>query len=260
MNLRLSCAGLFFAFTLVGMADAATALHSPAADKSAEIQNTLAQAGALVKCLPSVPALRSAALVVLGSDADSFFNAWCASPQFADSPTYLGAVGFLRGILKVNADERSKMLGRAYVEVMGRPPSANDASFWQGRMQSEDKWWYATIHGELTRYINSVNIDERKATIHRAYVSVLGRNASEGDLAYWVGRPQVYRAIFDADRAWLYSPAGAAELPEVVKRARAVKGGRQDPPQLTDTQLATRIAVFTDKKSTFEEMVYWFNH
>jgi hypothetical protein len=210
-------------------------------------------------CQKAKPALKSASVVVYGEDYTSSPNTlavWCldaekkATAQFNEGLKFTDAATLLKGRLAESQSERAQVIELVYKEVMGRPASASDSAYWQAKMRSEPKWWYATMHTEFVKYLNQTK-DERQATIQRAYKASLGREAKPSEVEYWMPKTEHYRLIRDASRAWLYSTNGAAELLDVIKRAYQAKKGNVP----SEAELKEKITSFGMKKLIFEEMV-----
>ncbi len=211
------------------------------------------------ECLKSRPALQSASIIVHGEDLTSDarqMHAWCgrakevANAQYGAGLKFSQAVTLLKGLLRHDTNEQARVIERAYVEVLGRGATPSDTSQWQARMRDEGKWWYATLHAELIRQMNKENRAEREGVIRRAYLRSIGRDAKPEERGYWLTRTEHYRLIREANRAWLYSAAGAGELPDVIKRLFKSQNDRWP----TEAELTEWMGKFGGQKLTFEEM------
>ncbi len=83
-----------------------------------------------------------------------------------------------------------------------------------------------------------------------AYQKTMGREPTDGDSAYWMPKTEIFTQIVDAARAYLYSPDGAGDLAETVKRALRNNMGREP----TSAQIKSAIVKYTPKKTIFDEM------
>jgi hypothetical protein len=90
----------------------------------------------------------------------------------------------------------------------------------------------------------------RHVMISAAYKKTMGRMPTAGDRAYWETRTEYFTQIVDAARAYLYSPNGANDLAETVKRALS----SNMPGEPTSAQIKSAIVKYTQNKAIFDEM------
>jgi len=90
----------------------------------------------------------------------------------------------------------------------------------------------------------------RRVMINAAYKKTMGRPPTVGDYAYWEPRTEYFTQIVDAARAYLYSPNGANDLAETVKRA--LSSNMSGEP--TSAQIKSAIVKYTPNKTIFDEM------
>jgi hypothetical protein len=173
-------------------------------------------------------ALNSAAVVVLGRQTDTNeAYAWLVlmnSPAYAmlqqsGEVNYLDAFKFLKAFIArpEGAGARAQLIERAYREVYGIAPSPVAQATWDADVRN-GKAWFVTI---VTRESASLNASPpaRAAMLTTAYQYSHGRPPVQGDLDFWMKKPERYDQVVKAERTWLYTAGGAAELVEVAKRA-----------------------------------------
>lgn len=141
--------------------------------------------------------------------------------KIKDGIKFIDAVNFLKAKLKSESVANNKLililLEKAFTESFGRTFTTAEQSLWIARIKSEGLW-YAPIKSELMKQAQ-VDKKERTALIGRAYGYTLGRAATPEEVKYWLPRLEYYDQIVAANHAWLFSPNGASEYPDVVRRA-----------------------------------------
>jgi len=173
-------------------------------------------------------AFNSAAVVVLGRQAaaDEIYK-WVVlmdSPAYAilqqsGEVNYVDAFKFLKAFIAKpeGAGTRAQLIENAYREVYGVAPSPVAQATWDADVRS-GKAWFVTIVTKETTNLNA-SPPARAAMLATAYQFSHGRPPVQGDLDFWMKKSERYAAVVAAERNWLYTAGGAAELVEVAKRA-----------------------------------------
>ena len=201
--------------------------------------------------------LESASVVVFGEPARWWnLDYWCndlkstkyaSLPQCKDGLSYVEAVNTLKLFLREQDSWRQlPILKNIYLEVFGREPNPNDIAYGKGRMQSGQAWYTIIRAGEIT-YLHATK-PEKTATINRAYYAWFGREPTADETNYWLARNEHYSEIKQANRNWLYSPAGKNELANTIDRAFVKL------PKATDEWRKTAANKWIAEKRIFEEM------
>jgi hypothetical protein len=157
------------------------------------------------------------------------------------------------GLLTPNAQmERAAVIDRAYYNAFGRASTADEQLYWENRMRTE-KLWYAPVATAALAYLNAPanRQTERAATVNRVYQTVFGRDADAGNRAYWLPRTEHFGPMVQANRSWLYSPAGAAELPSMVRRSVAARLGREG----SEAEVKAALIKAMLNHATYDEML-----
>lgn len=174
-------------------------------------------------------AFTSASMVVLGrkpmENEILIFLTLMVSPEYGmaqqvtDEVKFIDAVKFLKvAIAKPQgAALRAEAIDSAFFEVYGRPSTPLEQATWDAQVKAGTAWFAPMVTKERAR-LNAAPA-ERQETIRRVYQYAEGRMPAPGDRDFWGKRTENYAEMVAAERKWLYTPAGANELVEVVKRA-----------------------------------------
>jgi hypothetical protein len=90
----------------------------------------------------------------------------------------------------------------------------------------------------------------RAEMIVRGYLAALGREPKPNELQFWQPRPESFKDFIAISRNYLYSPNGAKDLNETVRRFLSTKGITRPSVDQVDT----KIAQFAKAKVIFREM------
>lgn len=204
-------------------------------------------------------ALNSAAVVVLGrqTNANEAY-VWLVlmdSPAYAmlqqsGEVNYVDSFKFLKAFIAKpeGAATRAQLIERAFKEVYGFDPSAVEQASWDAEVRA-GKAWFVTIVTKETARLNA-SPPARTKMLMAAYQYSHGRPPVQGDLDFWMKKPERYAEVVKAERTWLYSPAGAAELVAVATRAWDVMN--LDP--VTDFHIKALLVKATPGKMVYQEM------
>ncbi len=173
------------------------------------------------------------------------------------------AVKFLKTKLTQDNDASNKMLlillDKAFDTTYGRVSTPTEQALWMAKIRAK-KLWYAPVKLDLLAQFNSDKA-EKTATINRAMRFTLGRDATADDMTHWLAQSSDYDHMVLANRTWLYSVGGAAELPAVVIRAlQATAPPTKDgspKPLPSDAQVKETMNKFTISSGNglvYEEM------
>lgn len=241
---------------------------SPCVELAASGKNDIARTWAnqdFPPCKQAIAALRSASVIVLGEDVDSYPSpdyhlqewlmkigqnaAWKA--KFDDGFKFTDAVEWLK---ESELSSRGDSWLRAFVngifdEVHGRLAADNEAAAYVPQIKAR-KDWYATILLKEKQRLNQSST-LREAMINNSYLAAFGRPAKPDETAYWKPRKDIHREIIAADRQYLYAPNNAAILREVVVRRFTDKKNGRPPSAET---VAAKIKEFTAKRRVYNEM------
>lgn len=173
--------------------------------------------------------------------------------EYATGLNYVQAVKFLRYELAKsnNAANRVQVVRAAIATVYGREPTSQEMITLQQQIAANQTWFAAIVSAEAKKLNNDKAL--RRQMIDEAYMDAMGRKSSAADQASWINRPEHYRLLVDAARAWLYSPQGLEDLKQTIVRALAPPSGRQ-ARKLTAAEMDAAIAKFTPGKRIFTEM------
>jgi hypothetical protein len=218
-------------------------------------------------CKPAKEALDAAAIIVTGRTARSldgkeisdtelvvWIDALSKDPEYAakfnEGLGFVDAVKWLKARIGSNLKDRRFAIGNAIEEVHGRKPTSDEEYLYDNQVKAQ-KAWYATI---VLAEITNLNKDKslRVSMLNNVYKRTMGRNATPTDLQYWQSRTEHARIIVQAARAFLYSPDGAKDLFETVKRALDyIKPGK--PP--TDQQVQKALSNLKNTNFIFDQMI-----
>lgn len=149
---------------------------------------------------------------------------------------------------KENVAWRKSIIEYAFRQVYGREPNAAELVLYN-QLVIDQKAWFTKIVSDENGKLDK-DAAAQKATISRAYQKAMGRDASEGEIAYWQPRKNNYSGILESARSYLYSEAGAKDLRETVTRYRT-KAGKS---QLTEDELNKAIQYYKPNKLIYAEM------
>jgi hypothetical protein len=144
---------------------------------------------------------------------------------------------------------RQKIITNAFNEVFGAMPLITQSKIYIEQIKQK-KAWYTTIVLDEQKNLNS-NSELRKQTVNRVYSFAMGRSAKAEELDYWMRRKDDFRQMFTAARVYLYTPAGAADLRDVVRRA--LNFVNKMPP--SEEQINTAIEKYKAGKKVHREML-----
>lgn len=206
-----------------------------------------------------VKTMNAAFRTVIGSDQTEDPITWVrlyfkrrddATWTFYKGFTSAIAEGFFIECLKLPnfAEPRKWAISNAWEFVYGKQPSPAEFAFWNAELL-KNGGSSPRIAGVETNKLNSNKIN-RRFMITAAYKRSLGRPASAKELDFWTPRTEVFGPIVEANRTYLYSAGGAAELPEVIKRRVYEKTGENPTPK----QSTELIIKYTKTKAIFSEM------
>ena len=179
---------------------------------------------------------------------------------YSDGVKFSEAAAFLKQWLVVQAydsgEYRAAVIERSYREVFGRTPSATEQALWDARIKAEKIWYVTLVREQRKSLLAPGGTAEKAQMIKRAYTAGFGRAATADESKYWMARPDHYRLVREANRTWLYSPAGAKELVDSIGRAYTWKTGKK----ATDAQVKASLTAFSGypTKPIFEDMLNIF--
>lgn len=159
----------------------------------------------------------------------TFFNHYLAAPE--------------RGGL------RASVINNAFKEVYGSESLPDRQAFWDAKIKSGDSNYSSIVVAE-TKIQNS-NPVSRKLMILKTYKDAMGRAPTAAETTYWFTQTGSYKQTIEAHRSWLYSPQGASELTETVKRALTGKYGKKS---VSDIDVKNALSKYAKDKKIYDEM------
>lgn len=226
---------------------------------AAAAQQAQAEAEEAVRIVAARPAFAAAGLLTLGREPTSDeIKGWLpqmASPAFiaggnpADGVSLVEASRFLRAMLALPAqgELRAEVIDDAYRAAGGIAAPAIEQAAWDAKLRGGDAT-YASIFSDQRDRISNDPL-RRKALLAKAARDAFGRDASEADLA--VSGHVAYWQRLEAHRAFLYSPAGAAELAAMADRAWRSTHGGQAP---SAAELKSMLASYSASRPVYAEV------
>ena len=155
-----------------------------------------------------------------------FFQTWLSKPE--------------------NANVKSGVIKRAFYEVYNYGPSPKDVAFYT----STPKTGFQTIVLAEQKKLNADKVI-RRLMISEAYKYTMGRNPTAAEFDYWMPKQEYFTQLVEASRAFLYSPNGAKDLAETVKRALN-KNGNNPKPDID--QINKAITKYSQNKYIYDQM------
>lgn len=213
-------------------------------------------------CVQARDAIRSASVIVTGDDLEGDDWTYTASmmlsdptigeAKFKDGIKFTDAVNYFKSYLAsplTGDGNRIFVVRNAFHEVYGSTPLMQQEKAYVEQIKQK-KIWYApmVLAEQKTLYSNP---DLRKQTIDRVYSYAMGRSAKPEETDYWMKRQSDFRQMFTATRSFLYTPAGAADLRDAVRRALNFLN-KQTP---SDAQIQAAIEKFKAGKKVHREMI-----
>ena len=179
----------------------------------------------------ATPAIVSAAVTVLGRKPSTYEIRDWTSQMRKTQPAVAGdGISFPEAVnwLKVYATQpfkawdRAKLIDAVFREVHGRTANTIEQATYDALMRSQQAWYSVMV----TRERDKLHSDPaaHAAMITAGYMYSFGRAPSDSESSYWQGRSESFFQLISANRSWLYSTAGAAELSATVARAKLAAG------------------------------------
>lgn len=150
--------------------------------------------------------------------------------------------------ISTNTELKSKVIQNGYEEAYGRGPGPEQIASYLNDSSVIHKGIVVNAERKLMKddYSNLV----RGIAIFNAYKDTMGRPPTAGDRQYWNPRIATYKEIAEASRAYLYSPNGAKDLLETIKRALEDKNGKEPDSE----QVNKPLILYSQKKAIYDEM------
>jgi len=174
------------------------------------------------------PRMMEAALVVFGrAPTPLMYDGWfdqyrAANPDgpFANADKDV-LMRFLIGLLTARGaqDLRTSTINNGVMAAHGRPATAAELAAYDPRVANGELWFQRVEGTERTRLNASPAL--RGEMIPRAFNRAIGRAPTAAELAQWRPRSEDHAALVEAQRIWLYAPAGSTELTATAARALA---------------------------------------
>lgn len=79
----------------------------------------------------------------------------------------------------------------------------------------------------------------------------MGRPPTAAEQGHWTPRTENYSQMIEAHRNWLYSPQGAKDLSETVKRALTDKYAKKS---VNDADVKNAMIQYANGKKIYDEM------
>lgn len=214
----------------------------------------------------ALPAFTSASVVVLGYQASweevSFWVSAMRKPpfnlaaQYNSGLQYTDAVKFLKqwtALSPESKQQRLTLIELSYANVFGRFSQPAELAYWEAKVKS-DHLTFVDLITQHRKWLNDPkNRDQREAMVTRSYAAAFGRTPSAQERAYWVKQDTTYQNTVEAHRKWLYSPAGASELVDVIRRVIQEKTGKA--PVDAQVKIALIDATQSNKKSIYDDLL-----
>ncbi|MEJ7862522.1 MAG: hypothetical protein WKF90_12905 [Pyrinomonadaceae bacterium] len=143
-----------------------------------------------------------------------------------------------------NISRKAEVVERAFKDVYNYGANPKDLAFY-----NTQNIGYTDVVIAETAKLNSKPF-VRRVMINAAYKKTMGRPPTAGDYAYWEPRTEYFTQIVDAARAYLYTPNGAGDLAETVKRAL----NNNMSGEVTSAHIKSAIVKYTPNKTIFDEM------
>ena len=138
---------------------------------------------------------------------------------------------------------------RAFDEVYGSMPLVQQEAEWVGKIKQKKAWYAIIVLDENARLMNDANL--RRQMIDRSYSFATGKSAKPEDAAKWMKANYHFRQIFTQLRSYLYSPEGAPDLHDTVRRALYVIN-KKEP---SETEIKSASDKFKPGKKVYREML-----
>jgi hypothetical protein len=221
----------------------------------APAQDVLSQVGA-AQLESARAAARSAEAVVIGPGpgADYWLRLYAQNSDANLHALQAGDFNYLAAVAELKRQAatiiyRGAATQNVMREVYGRDPYGEEYQHYKPLVDAQQAW-FVTIR---TQEMNRMNSDPylRRQTIERVYVEVFGRVPTQTDLGYWMPRKDTYRAMYDANMAYLY--AHPADLSATAARAWEVT--YQASP--TGGQVAELVAAARAGHLDYPGMLQW---
>jgi hypothetical protein len=148
-----------------------------------------------------------------------------------------------------NGELRTKIIKQAFHTVYGMETPAERQAFWDAKLKDGGDAYTRVVADELSR-MNASSI-ARKMTVLRVYKDTMGRPPTADESAYWTARTEHYQGMVDAARNWLYSPQGAKDLTETVRRALQDKYAQ---PSVSEQAVKDAMEKYAKTRKIFDEM------
>lgn len=145
-----------------------------------------------------------------------------------------------------------QVIERATMDATGHLSRSDSQQYWQGQISAK-KAWYATIRAAELKKSLADPFWHRYA-IEDVYLRVFGREASAGDLQYWMARSDAWRETYNANLNYLYNEASGAELKATVTRAVNSRYASFQPSEYEALMAASKA-----RRLDFEGMKKWFH-
>lgn len=230
--------------------------------KQAAAQGALASVGA-AQLQAARAAARSAEAMVFGgppgpgaSDPDFWLGLYVANNDQHLQTLQAGEFNYTAAVAELKREAatiifRGVATDRVMREVYGRDAYGEEFQHYKPLVDAQQAWYFTILAQERQRMNSDPYL--RRQTIERVYLDVFGRVPAAQDLAYWMPRQDTYAAMHDANMAYLYAPAHAADL--WATAARAWEVSYQASP--TNGQIAELVAAARASNLNFPGMRQW---
>lgn len=213
--------------------------------------------------IAATPAMRSAAVVVLGRDtaldesrqlivlARAQTQPETRAAIFAKSLDFGLAATFLKKFLARSDGEkyRNATVDLAFAQVYGRPSTPQEQIAYYAKISAGTAWYATIVLDEMKKIPAGAAVREEVAA--RVAQNAFGRPAGADEIATWKASGQNYATMVQGVRQQIWSPAGADDLVLTVSRALTKIGRPSDPESVKKAIGAWRPmkAVYADMTS-----------